>query len=94
MPASPARQPSSSLDRKRDLLTLFDQCLGADGVQVFIGEESGYQVLDEMAVVTSPYYVDGQVAGILGVIGPTRMAYQRIIPLVRETARILSRGLD
>jgi heat-inducible transcriptional repressor len=83
-----------ALDRKRDLLTLFDQCLGADGVQVFIGEESGYQVLDEMAVVTSPYYVDGQVAGILGVIGPTRMAYQRIIPLVRETARILSRGLD
>ncbi|ULQ46409.1 heat-inducible transcriptional repressor HrcA [Flagellatimonas centrodinii] len=83
-----------ALDRKRDLLTLFDQCLGADGVQVFIGDESGYRVLDEMAVVTSPYYVEGQVAGMLGVIGPTRMAYQRIIPLVRETARILSRGLD
>lgn len=83
-----------ALDRKRDLLNLFDQCLEADGVQVFIGEESGYQVLDEMAVVTSPYYVEGQVAGILGVIGPTRMAYQRIIPLVRETARLLSQGLD
>jgi heat-inducible transcriptional repressor len=83
-----------ALDRKRDLLKLFDQCLGADGVQVFIGEESGYRVLDEMTVVTSPYFVNGEVAGVLGVIGPTRMAYQRIIPLVRETARLLTRGLE
>jgi heat-inducible transcriptional repressor len=83
-----------ALDRKRDLLKLFDQCLGAEGVQVFIGEESGYRVLDEMTVVTSPYFVNGEVAGVLGVIGPTRMAYQRIIPLVRETARMLTRGLE
>ncbi len=82
-----------ALDRKRDLLQLFDQCLGADGVQIFIGDESGYRVLDECSVVSSPYYVDGQVAGVLGVIGPTRMAYHRIIPLVRETARMLSAGL-
>ena len=82
-----------ALDRKRDLLELFDQCLGASGVQIFIGGESGYQVLDECSVVTSPYYVDGQVAGVLGVIGPTRMAYPRIIPLVTETARALSAGL-
>lgn len=83
-----------ALDRKRDLLKLFDQCLGAEGVQVFIGEESGYRVLDEMTVVTAPYFVNGEVAGVLGVIGPTRMAYQRIIPLVRETARLLTRGLE
>lgn len=82
-----------ALDRKRDLLELFDQCLNASGVQIFIGGESGYRVLDECSVVTSPYYVDGQVAGVLGVIGPTRMAYPRIIPLVAETARALSAGL-
>jgi heat-inducible transcriptional repressor len=82
-----------ALDRKRELLDLFDQCLNAEGVQLFIGDESGYRVLDECSVVTAPYYVDGEVAGVLGVIGPTRMAYSRIIPLVTETARILSKGL-
>lgn len=82
-----------ALDRKRDLLNLFDQCLQAAGVQIFIGQESGYQVLDECSVVTAPYYVEGAVAGVLGVIGPTRMAYDRIIPLVSETARMLSVGL-
>ena len=83
-----------ALDRKRDLLQLFDQCLSAEGVQIFIGEESGYRVLDEVSVVTAPYLVDGHIAGVLGVIGPTRMAYSRIIPLVAETARLLSVGLD
>ena len=82
-----------ALDRKRDLLTLFDHCLGAEGLQIFIGDESGYKVLDECSVVTAPYTVNGRVAGVLGVIGPTRMAYSRIIPLVTETARQLSRGL-
>lgn len=82
------------LDRKRELLNLFDQCLGADGVQIFIGEESGYRVLDEISVVTAPYYVNGQIAGRLGVIGPTRMAYSRIIPLVNQTARLLGASLS
>ncbi|MGH8517142.1 MAG: heat-inducible transcriptional repressor HrcA [Panacagrimonas sp.] len=82
------------LDRKRELLNLFDQCIESDGVQIFIGEESGYRVLDEVSVVTAPYFVDGQVAGRLGVIGPTRMAYSRIIPLVNQTARLLSAGLS
>jgi heat-inducible transcriptional repressor len=81
------------LDRKRDLLELFDECLNATGVQIFIGGESGYGVPDECSVVTAPYYVEGKVAGVLGVIGPTRMAYPRIIPLVAETARVLSAGL-
>ena len=87
------RQLFNALDRKRDLLSLFDQCLRATGVQIFIGQESGYRVLDECSVVTAPYYLEGEVAGVLGVIGPTRMAYDRIIPLVSETARILSAGL-
>ena len=82
-----------ALDRKRGLLAVFDQCLSGRGVQLFIGEESGYRVLDECSVVTAPYTLEGQVAGIIGVIGPTRMAYGRIIPLVRDTARILSEGL-
>ncbi|HUS24695.1 MAG TPA: heat-inducible transcriptional repressor HrcA [Candidatus Binatia bacterium] len=82
-----------ALDRKRELLQLFDQCLGADGVQIFIGQESGYRVLDECSVVTAPYTVNGTVAGVLGVIGPTRMAYGRIIPLVSETARVLGESL-
>lgn len=82
------------LDHKRDLLELFDQCLNASGVQIFIGGESGYQVLDECSLVTAPYLIDGQVAGVLGVIGPQRMAYHRIIPLVAETARVLSTGLE
>jgi heat-inducible transcriptional repressor len=82
------------LDRKRDLLSLFDQCLDADGVQIFIGEESGYRVLDEISVVTAPYHVGGRIAGRLSVIGPTRMAYSRIIPLVSETARLLTASLN
>jgi heat-inducible transcriptional repressor len=82
-----------ALDRKRELLQLFDQCLGAEGLQIFIGDESGYRVLDECSVVTAPYTIHGRVAGVLGVIGPTRMAYSRIIPLVSETARQLSKGL-
>jgi heat-inducible transcriptional repressor len=82
-----------ALDRKRELLHLFDQCLGAEGLQIFIGDESGYKVLDECSVVTAPYTVNGQVAGVIGVIGPTRMAYSRIIPVVTETARQLSKGL-
>lgn len=83
-----------AFDRKRDLLSLFDQCLGAEGVQLFIGEESGYEVLDECTVVTSPYLIEGQVAGVLGVIGPTRMAYDRIIPIVDATAQSLSAALN
>ena len=81
-----------ALDRKRDLLNLFDQCLAASRVQIFIGGESGYEVLDGCSLVTAPYYVEGQVAGVLAVIGPTRMAYPRIIPLVSETARMLTEG--
>lgn len=83
-----------AFDRKRDLLQLFDRCLDADGVQLFIGEESGYEVLDECSVVTSPYMVDGEIAGVLGVIGPTRMAYDRIIPIVDATAQGLTAALN
>lgn len=88
------RQLFESFTSKRDLLDLFDQCMRADGVQIFIGQETGYDVLDECSVVTAPYSVDGRVLGVLGVIGPTRMAYERVVPLVDVTARLLSSALN
>ncbi len=88
------RQLFDAFNRKRDILSLFDQCLSAEGVQIFIGEEAGYQVLDSCSVITAPYSVDGRVLGVLGVIGPTRMAYERIIPIVDVTARLLSATLN
>lgn len=79
---------------KGDILHLLDRCMETDGVQLFIGQESGYQLLDEWSVVTSPYRVDGELVGVLGVIGPTRMAYERVIPVVDATARVLSAALE
>ena len=83
-----------AFNSKRDLLHLLDRCAASDGVQIFIGEESGYKVLDECSVVTAPYAVDDQVIGVLGVVGPTRMAYERVIPIVNITARLLSAALN
>jgi heat-inducible transcriptional repressor len=68
--------------------------VAAEGVQIFIGEESGYRILDECSIVTAPYRVDGQIVGVLGVIGPTRMAYERVIPIVDVTARLVSSALN
>ncbi len=87
------RQLFEAFNHKRDLLHLFDQCLRAEGVQIFIGEESGFEVLGNCSVVTAPYSVAGQVLGVLGVIGPTRMAYDRVIPVVDVTARLLAAAL-
>jgi hypothetical protein len=63
-------------------------------VQIFIGGESGIAPLDECSVVTAPYEVDGQIVGTIGVIGPTRMAYERVIPIVDITAKLLSSALS
>ncbi|MDX1434302.1 MAG: heat-inducible transcriptional repressor HrcA [Gammaproteobacteria bacterium] len=83
-----------AFNKKRDLLHLLDQSLKADGVQIFIGEESGYDVLDECSLVTAPYGSGDRVLGVLGVIGPTRMAYDRVIPIVDITARLLGAALN
>ncbi len=88
------RQLFDTFSRKCDILHLLDQAAHAQGVQIFIGEESGYEALDACSVVTSPYEVDGEVLGVLGVIGPTRMAYDRLIPLVDVTARLLGCALN
>ena len=83
-----------SFNQKRDILHLLEQAINASGIQIFIGEESGYDVLDNYSVVTAPYEVDGQILGVLGVIGPTRMRYERVIPIVDITARMLGCALN
>ena len=80
-------------EQKSSLLHLFDLSQKAAGVQIYIGGESGLAPLDEMSVVTARYEVDGQVIGTLGVIGPTRMAYERVIPIVDVTAKLLSSAM-
>jgi len=98
-----AEDLASNMDRLRQLFDLFEQKTGllhlldesqkAQGVQIYIGGESGLVPLDECSVVTAPYEVGGQVLGTLGVIGPTRMAYERVIPIVDITAKLLSNAL-
>lgn len=81
-------------EHKTNLLQLLDVSSHAQGVQIFIGGESQLVPLEDMAVITAPYGVDGQIVGTLGVIGPTRMAYERVIPIVDITARLLSSALS
>jgi heat-inducible transcriptional repressor len=88
------RRLFEAFNEKHDILRLLDSCLHADGIQIFIGQESGYQILDEVSVVTSPYMIDNQIVGVLGIIGPTRMAYERVIPIVDVTAKLLGLALN
>ena len=81
-------------ERKTSLLQILDLSLRGQGVQIFIGGESGVSAPDDVSVVTSPYKVDGEVVGTVGVIGPTRMAYDRVIPIVDITAKLLSSALS
>lgn len=84
----------SLFERKTALLRLLDFSRQAQGVQIFIGGESGALTLDEFSVVTAPYEVDGKIVGTVGVVGPTRMAYERVIPIVDVTAKLLSSALS
>ena len=79
---------------KRDLLDLLDRSLKAEGISVFIGEESGYSALGECSVIASPYEVEGKIIGTLGVIGPTRMDYSDVISVVDITAKLLGQALS
>ncbi len=83
------RQLFEAFNAKRDVLHVLDQSIQAEGMQVFIGEESGYRAFEDCSVITAPYKVSDEVVGVLGVIGPTRMAYDRVIPLVDVTAKLL-----
>ena len=81
-------------DHKREMLGLLDRCIQADGVKIFIGQELGIQGLGDFSVITSPYEIDGESIGVLGVIGPTRINYDQIIPVVDITARLLGEALN
>jgi heat-inducible transcriptional repressor len=88
------RELFEAFSRKRELLQLLEGCIHAQGVRLFIGEESGLAPLGGCSIVTAPYGADGKVLGVLGVIGPTRMAYERVIPMVQATAQALGAALN
>jgi heat-inducible transcriptional repressor len=88
------RRLFEAFDEKRAILQLLDLSLNGAGVQIFIGSESGYQVLGDCSVVTAPYRADSGAVGVIGVIGPTRMAYERVIPVVDLTAKLLGAALN
>jgi len=83
-----------AFSRKREILALLERSANAPGVQVFIGEESGLAPLEACTVIAAPYASQGKVLGVLGVIGPTRMAYERVIPMVQATADLLGAALN
>ncbi|HBZ05065.1 MULTISPECIES: heat-inducible transcriptional repressor HrcA [Massilia] len=91
---SSLRQLFEMFEQKTGLMQLLDVSSRAGGVQIFIGGESNLVPMDEMSVVTAPYEVNGRIVGTLGVIGPTRMAYERVIPIVDITAKLLSNALS
>jgi heat-inducible transcriptional repressor len=88
------KQLFEAFGQQREILNLLDRSVEAQGVQIFIGEESGYRMLDECTIVAAPYTQDDQIVGVLGVIGPTRMAYERVIPIVDITARLVGAALN
>lgn len=83
-----------AFNTKRDLLHLLEHSARSPGVKIFIGRESGYEVLEDCSVITAPYQMGDGVMGTLGVVGPTRMPYERVIPLVDITAKLLSGALS
>ena len=87
------RELFETFARKREILQLLERTLRAPGVRIFIGEETGLAPLEGVSLVTAPYVSRGQVLGVLGVIGPTRMAYDRVIPVVQAAADVLGAAL-
>jgi heat-inducible transcriptional repressor len=88
------RELFEAFQRKRELLALLEGCARSPGVRLFIGEESGFEPLNGYSLVSAPYGGDGHVLGAIGVIGPTRMAYHSVIPVVQATARLLTDALN
>ena len=88
------RRTFSLFEQKTELLQLLDASSRAQGVQIYIGGESRLMPMEDLTVVAAPYGVNGKVVGTLGVIGPTRMAYERVIPIVDITSRLLSNALS
>ncbi len=84
----------NAFTQKQEILNLLEHALEAEGVQIFIGKESGYEIFDECSIVTASYAVDDHLIGSLGVIGPVRMPYERVISAVDITAKLLSAALN
>ena len=91
---SKLRKMFDMLEQKSVLMQLLDISSHADGIQIFIGGESELLPYEDLAVISAPYSVDGKIVGTLGVIGPTRMAYDRVIPIVDITSKLLSGALS
>jgi heat-inducible transcriptional repressor len=88
------RRAFDLFEQKTQILRLLDVSSQAEGVRIFIGGESQVMPFEDLSVVSAPYEVDGQVVGTLGVIGPTRMAYDRMIEIVDITSRLVSNALS
>ena len=87
------RQLFDAFKEKQQLLELLDKSMSTNGIQIFIGEESGYKMFDNCTLITTPYTTEDGAIGVLGVIGPTRIAYQKVIPIVAITAKLLGKSL-
>ncbi len=83
------KQLLEAFESKSSIVHLLDACIEGARVRLFIGQESGYEPFEDYSLITAPYEVKGKVAGVLGVIGPTRMSYQKVVPLVDVTSRVL-----
>ena len=88
------RQAFDLFEQKTQLMRLLDVSSQADGVRIFIGGESQFVPMQELSVVSAPYEVDGQIVGTLGVIGPTRMPYERMIQIVDITSKMVGNALS
>jgi heat-inducible transcriptional repressor len=88
------KQMFEAFKHKQGILEILDQCMTAPGMQIFIGAESGLSELNDCSIITAPYQAEGQVLGVLGVIGPTRMHYEKVIPIVDVTAKLLGTALE
>ena len=88
------RRAFDLFEQKTQLVRLLDSSAQAEGVRIFIGGESQVIPVEELSVVSAPYEVDGQIVGTLGVIGPTRMAYDRMIQIVDITAKLVGNALS
>lgn len=78
---------------KKDILMLMNHCIDAEGIKIFIGQESGYHAFEDFSLITAPYQSSATAIGVIGIIGPTRMEYERVIPVVDVTAKMLSAAL-
>ena len=88
------KQLFDAFAKKRMMIDLLDRSISASGVQIFIGSESGYSLLDDCSIVTAPYQLNDNQIGVLGVIGPKRMAYDRVVPIVDLTAKMLGAAIE